>query len=162
MARLWKFWQCVICTVKKLIRAYFPFEAHDVRVRRLATGWSLVTFRYQGHSYRGHLPPGVALPRMPWFRGARRCMKRPTHAVDSNQVNVLEGVREFWGPLGDWNGCLGMEMHGPSVDAFAFPLRLRFNDGTRCILQGGGVDEGHHGAGRPGAEAEASCHSHQV
>lgn len=157
MTRLWYFWQYVTGAFRKLVLHYFPPEARKVRVQQLGDGWSLVTFTYAGAKYRGHLPPGGRLPATPWFRGVRRSMLRPSSAQDSDNIDVTERIREYWGPQGEWNRSLGLELHLPSTTDFMPPVRVRFNDGTRRVLQERSVGQGQHVAvGQEGA------HPHQV
>lgn len=157
MTRLWFLWQYLTGTFRKLFLRYFPPDARNVKVQKLADGWSLVTFTYAGGRYRGHLPPGGRLPAAPWFRGARRSMLRPTSAQDSDNINVTERIREYWGPQGEWNRSLGLQLHLPSTTDFLPPVRIRFNDGTRRVLQGHSAGHEQHVA-----VGQEGTHSHEV
>lgn len=113
-----------------LWRSDYPtnVQFYDLTSAFGTTECQLVTFKYRGKAYRGHLEPHSRLDLS--SLGSRCSMKRPTRAVDGSGRDVTTRVREFWGPAGNWGLELGLCFR-PELEAeIELPLEVKFNDLT--------------------------------
>lgn len=129
-------WQSWILVKFKIIQIFAPLFRSDypTNVRFYSvTSAQLVTFKYRGKAYRGHLLPYC---RLDLCKLSTRCsMKRPTRAVDGRGQDVTSRVREFWGPSGNWNREMGLQFC-PQLDAeIHLPLNVKFNDLTYSTFE---------------------------
>ena len=117
------------------LRRYFaPNRAYNIAFDRVTDGCWCVTFYHNGRRYRGHVTsPGTLLP-YPWYSGARGVMKQPVSAVDDAKEDVLDRIREYWGPTGGWNQAVGLN-YTPGMDAAVVGnVTVNFNDGSTTVM----------------------------
>lgn len=130
-ANLYLRWLCFKCAVVGWLRpTLLSNHITHITFDDLVDGHKLVTFEFQGRLYRGHLPPTSRL--IPYFPRNRCSMKRPTTAFDEAGKNVTEVMRQHWGPMGDWNRCIGLDYIGLVEGRGA--VRVQFNDLSSEIL----------------------------
>ena len=104
----------------------------DIRFIDAADNIQLVTFRYHGRLYRGHLQSGSKL--IPYFPTGRCSMKRPVQCTDADGRNVTDAMRQYWGPMGEWNGSIGLSFVADVDNTIRSPVHVKFNDLTLEVL----------------------------
>jgi len=127
---IWCIWQVVKAHITCGMSSMFPEKANNIKFRKVPNGYTLVTFKYKGAAYKGHLPPGNRCPPQPWFQNIRPTLLKPQYATDADGKDVTEAMKQYWGPCGNWNRCIGLGSHLRYDKCMRLPVQITFNDDT--------------------------------